>query len=78
MIDAHVEWIHEHALRGPAGRVLDLGCGPGLYTSRLARLGHQCVGISTTRPTSIAHARDESRVRKANACEYLLGRRLDD
>lgn len=31
--------------KGNPTRILDLGCGPGLYTSRLARLGHCCVGI---------------------------------
>src|SRR6266542_3437561 len=44
-IDRQVAWIHEAVLRGRPTRILDLGCGPGLYTGRLARLGHTCVGI---------------------------------
>ena len=36
-IDAHVDWIHHELLSGRATRILDLGCGPGLYASRLAR-----------------------------------------
>ena len=44
-IDRHVAWIHRELLEGVPTRVLDLGCGPGLYTSRLARLEHECVGI---------------------------------
>ena len=67
-IDAHVEWIHEHVLDGRAAKVLDLGCGPGLYTSRLARLGHHCVGIDYS-PASIAYAEDEARKDKL-LCEY--------
>jgi SAM-dependent methyltransferase len=55
-IDAQVTWIHEHLLRGKPTRVLDLGCGPGLYASRLARLGHSCVGIDWG-PASIAYGR---------------------
>ena len=43
IIDKHVAWIHENVLSGKASKVLDLGCGPGLYTSRLARLGHECL-----------------------------------
>jgi 2-polyprenyl-3-methyl-5-hydroxy-6-metoxy-1,4-benzoquinol methylase len=45
IIDKHVNWIHNQVLKGNPTRVLDLGCGPGLYTNRLARLGHSCVGI---------------------------------
>jgi len=29
----------------PGSKVLDLGCGPGLYTERLAALGHHMTGI---------------------------------
>ena len=54
-IDAHVDWIHHKLLSGQPTRILDLGCGPGLYTSRLARLGHECVGIDFS-PASIAYA----------------------
>jgi SAM-dependent methyltransferase len=55
-IDRHVAWIHATILAAGPARILDLGCGPGLYASRLARLGHQCVGIDYS-PASIAHAR---------------------
>ena len=44
-IEAHVGWIHQTLLGGKPTNILDLGCGPGLYTSRLARLGHTCRGI---------------------------------
>ena len=54
-IDVHVDWIHHKLLSGRPVRILDLGCGPGLYTSRLARLGHECVGIDFS-PASIAYA----------------------
>jgi SAM-dependent methyltransferase len=55
-IDQHVSWIHNELLGGRSSRILDLGCGPGLYCSRLARLGHECVGIDFS-PASIAYAR---------------------
>jgi SAM-dependent methyltransferase len=55
IIDKHIEWIHNQVLKKKPVRILDLGCGPGLYTSRLARLGHQCVGIDFS-PASIAYA----------------------
>jgi SAM-dependent methyltransferase len=68
-IDAHVAWIHRDLLRERPTRILDLGCGPGLYASRLARLGHECVGIDFS-PASIAYARDEA-AREGLACTYV-------
>ena len=59
IIDKHVKWIHNQVLKGKPTRVLDLGCGPGLYTNRLARLGHRCVGIDFS-PASIAYAREQA------------------
>ncbi len=59
IIDKHVNWIHNQVLKGNPTRILDLGCGPGLYTNRLARLGHSCVGIDFS-PASIAYAREQA------------------
>lgn len=44
-IDKQVAWIHEHLLGATPSRILDLGCGPGFYSHRLATLGHDCRGI---------------------------------
>jgi SAM-dependent methyltransferase len=55
-VEAHVSWIHESVLRKKPTRVLDLGCGPGLYATRLARRGHDVTGIDYS-PASIKHAR---------------------
>ena len=60
VIDRHVSWIHTDVLSSTPAKVLDLGCGPGLYTSRLARLGHECVGIDYS-PASIAYAAEVAR-----------------
>ncbi len=68
-IDAQVEWVDRHLLKGRAGKVLDLGCGPGLYASRLAQRGHECVGIDYS-PASIAYAVDYAR-RENLRCEYV-------
>jgi SAM-dependent methyltransferase len=59
IIDKHVQWIHNQVLKGKPTRILDLGCGPGLYTNRLARLGHRCVGIDFS-PAAIAYAREQA------------------
>ena len=59
-IDRQVQWIHNTLLSGKPSRVLDLGCGPGLYLQRLAALGHNCVGIDYS-PASIAYAKDAAK-----------------
>lgn len=69
-IEAHVGWIHEHLLGGRPTKVLDLACGPGLYTSRLARRGHECVGIDYS-PASIAYAARYARKENLR-CGYRL------
>jgi SAM-dependent methyltransferase len=68
LIDQHVAWLHREVLSGNPTRILDLGCGPGLYSSRLARLGHQCVGIDFS-PASIAYAKEQAE-REGLACTY--------
>lgn len=54
-IDEHVDWIVSAVLDGRPARVLDLGCGPGLYAHRLASQGCEVVGLDFS-PASIRHA----------------------
>lgn len=68
-IDEQVAWIHNTVLDGRPAQVLDLGCGPGLYSSRLAGLGHRCVGIDFS-PASIQYARDAARLQNL-PCTYV-------
>jgi SAM-dependent methyltransferase len=68
-IDRHVEWIFSEVLKGRPARLLDLACGPGLYTIRLARLGCECVGIDFS-PASIRHAADIAADEAQLSCTY--------
>jgi SAM-dependent methyltransferase len=52
--------------------VLDLGCGPGFYSHRLAARGCECVGIDFS-PASIRYAQQEAERHKGLACSYRLG-----
>lgn len=70
VIDAHVAWMHGELLGKRPGRVLDLCCGPGLYASRLARMGHQCVGIDFG-PASVDYALRTAQ-EEGLSCTYLL------
>ncbi len=54
IISRHVDYMH--TLLPEGGGVLDLGCGPGLYTERLYHLGHPCTGVDFS-PASVAYAR---------------------
>lgn len=56
IIDQQVAWIHRTVLGGRQSSILDLGCGPGFYVHRFARLGHACKGIDFG-PASIDYAR---------------------
>lgn len=56
-IDHSVAWITRVATTTEYSRLLDLGCGPGLYAERLARAGYRVTGVDFSR-RSIAHARN--------------------
>jgi SAM-dependent methyltransferase len=58
-IARQVEWIAAEVLGPAPGRVLDLGCGPGLYLQALAAMGYTCRGIDFS-PASIAYARGQA------------------
>jgi len=55
-IDRSVEWIISRFRVDENTSVADFGCGPGLYTSRLARTGAEVTGIDFSK-RSIEHAR---------------------
>ncbi|MDF2547154.1 MAG: hypothetical protein K0R93_2052 [Anaerosolibacter sp.] len=57
-IDKTVAWINQHFLQENS-TILDLGCGPGLYAERLARLGHKVTGIDFSK-RSIEYAKESS------------------
>lgn len=67
-IDEQVAWIRDKLLPESGARVLDLGCGPGFYTSRLAQAGHSCVGIDFS-PASIEYAIKQEEDERLD-CEY--------
>jgi SAM-dependent methyltransferase len=58
-IDATVSWLDAEVLKG-ASRVLDLGCGPGLYAERLARKGHRVRGMDFS-ALSVERARERAK-----------------
>ena len=69
-IDQQVQWIHNQILNREPSTILDLGCGPGLYSHPLVRLGHVCLGIDFG-PASIDYAREHNP--HVSRCEFVLG-----
>lgn len=45
MIRKQVQWIHEHICNSTPAKLLDIGCGPGLYIEQFATLDYDCRGI---------------------------------
>jgi len=68
LIDRHVAWINGRLK--PGSRILDLACGPGLYTQRLTRQGHSCLGVDFS-PASIGYAREKA-AEAGLTIEYVL------
>jgi SAM-dependent methyltransferase len=58
-IDKIIEHLVSSKVMKPGNRVLDLGCGPGLYASRLSRMGIVITGIDIS-PGSIKYARENA------------------
>ncbi|WP_197282088.1 class I SAM-dependent methyltransferase [Dethiosulfatarculus sandiegensis] len=57
-IQSQTKWINRNILPEP-GRILDLGCGPGLYCPALVQGGHTYRGIDFS-PASIAYAKKQN------------------
>lgn len=56
-IEASVAWLQQRFNIGPGTRLADFGCGPGLYTTRLAQLGAEVTGIDFSE-NSLRYARE--------------------
>lgn len=67
-IRQQVGWIQRRWLPSTNARILDLGCGPGLYAAHLAERGHSVVGIDFS-PASIAYALEQGLA----GCQFILG-----
>lgn len=61
-ISKTVAWILDQ-VSGDKLSILDLGCGPGLYTEQLAEKGHHVTGMDYSQ-TSIDYAKESSRKKR--------------
>lgn len=74
-MDRSVAWIRRVAPPAAHPRLLDAGCGPGLYAERLARAGYAVTGVDSSR-RSIDHA-SRSAERQGLSIDYRLQNYLE-
>jgi len=65
------QWILGQITGTPSLEILDLGCGPGLYTEIYARKGHHVTGVDISN-NSIAYAKKEAANKKLDI-KYISG-----
>ena len=69
-IDREVDWIVGQLDLVPGAAMLDLGCGPGLYCTRLASRGFRVTGIDCS-PVALSYARTQAQ-RDGLTIDYRL------
>ena len=74
-IEKSVAWIASRFSVGEGTRICDFGCGPGLYTHRLAKKGAIVTGLDFSE-RSIAYARNAAQ-EEYLTIEYVLTNYLD-
>ncbi|MBP2629630.1 MAG: SAM-dependent methyltransferase [Firmicutes bacterium] len=74
-INRSVDWISQVTPIASHKKVLDLGCGPGLYTRRLAEKGYLATGIDFSK-RSIEYARQKAQ-EKHLSIEYIYKNYLE-
>ena len=68
-IERSAEWITAHFSVGADTRIVDFGCGPGLYAERLAQRGASVTGVDFSK-RSIEYAREVA-ARKGLNIQYV-------
>jgi SAM-dependent methyltransferase len=69
-VETDVTWLIQNLNLPPAATILDIGCGPGLYSNHLAGAGYDVTGIDIAQPF-LDYAQAEAQTQGvANACVY--------
>ena len=63
--------------RGTDPRVLDFGCGTGLFAPTIARAGYRCTGLDIDPDLTAYAARLHPQARFVNSLDQLAGQRFD-
>ncbi|MDR0374285.1 MAG: class I SAM-dependent methyltransferase, partial [Treponema sp.] len=68
-----INWVNNNINKN--SKIIDLGCGPGLYSYELGRIGHKVLGIDFNKE-SINYANKNKRIK--NYVEYKYGNYLKE
>ena len=74
-VERSFDWMTRKFELNESSRVIDLGCGPGLYANRLARRGAKVTGVDIS-PRSIEYAREQA-AKDGLEIDYRLGDYLE-
>ena len=74
-IDRSVEWIASHFDVGAGVKIVDFGCGPGLYATRLAQRQADVTGIDFSKRS--IHYAQEVAIREGLSIHYVLQNYLE-
>jgi cyclopropane fatty-acyl-phospholipid synthase-like methyltransferase len=75
-IERTVDWLVPALGLGPGSRLLDLGCGPGLYAVRFARRGIRVSGVDVSE-SSVGYATDAAG-RESLPAAFTVANYLED
>ncbi|GIO39996.1 hypothetical protein J41TS12_48570 [Paenibacillus antibioticophila] len=64
-VNKSVQWIASIARPAQYQKLLDLGCGPGIYAERFRKAGYQVTGIDFSK-RSIDYAKEQTLQNKSN------------
>jgi len=67
-IEKTIDWIFTQ-VEDKELKILDLGCGPGLYTQQIAQKGHKVTGVDFSK-NSIDYAKEQAKVNNLDI-EYI-------
>lgn len=73
-IEKTINWIFDH-MKDKNLKILDLGCGPGLYTQQIAQKGHKVTGVDFSE-NSINYAKEQAKTKNLDI-EYINKNYLD-
>lgn len=73
-IEKTLEFIDKSCIN-PGMQILDMGCGPGIYTEKIAAKGHHVTGVDFSE-NSIDYARKTASLNKSNV-EYICQNYLE-
>ncbi|MGO3374438.1 class I SAM-dependent methyltransferase [Brochothrix thermosphacta] len=62
-IESYINWVKINAI--DEAKILDIGCGPGIYCEKLSSLGYRVTGVDIS-SKAILYAKDQTNQKQSN------------